>query len=224
MDALTLDVNTTRDLRPEVLGEDGRIQILPAAYWETTTREERALFGTRTGIYSFPTVELVARLKEIINGRSAIEIGAGNGVLAEALGIPATDNFQQCMLQYRIIYESSKQAIVPYGPNVHQMHASRAVRHFKPQVVIGCWVTHKWDKNRPELEGNEVGIDEPDILRNCEDYVVVGNEHVHRLKPIWDRKHTIEYPSYVYSRSFNGTREFIATFPGLRSASVSAPR
>lgn len=219
---LVLDPSEIRDLRPDVLGADGRMRILPAAYWATTTTNERALFGTRTGIYSFPTEELVVRLKELIAGRVAIEIGAGHGILAEALGIPGTDNYQHRMLKYRLVYETAKQPIVPYGPKVIEMHASRAVRHFRPQVVIGCWVTHKYDHAHPELEGNEIGVDEPDILRNCSTYIFVGNEHVHAQKPILStrpslgRKHVIEYPDYVYSRAHNNSRDFIATFQGLR--------
>lgn len=209
-----IDPSQIRDLRPDVLDENGRIRILPAAFWAATTMHERGLFGVRTGHYSFPTVELVTRLQELIASRSAIEVGAGNGVLAEALGIPATDNFQQRMPQYRAFYESIEQPIVPYGANVIDMHASRAVRHFKPDVVIGCWVTHKWDPKYPDRGGNEVGLDEPDILRHCSEYIVVGNELVHQRKPIWDRKHIIEYPPFLYSRAFNGSRDFLAVFQG----------
>ena len=213
---IELDPTKIRDIRSEVLDASGRIQVLPASYWATTTMPERALFGLYTGIYGYPTVELVARLKEIIAGRPAIEVGAGHGVLAEALGIPATDSFQQRVPRYALALAQMKQKPVPYGPNVIEMHASRAVRHFKPDVVIGCWVTHKWDPKYPEREGNEVGLDEPDILRHCAAYVLVGNEHVHRHKHIWDRKHEIEFPPYVFSRSASATRDFIAIFPGLK--------
>jgi len=213
---IELDPNQIRDLRPLVLGLDGRMQVLPASFWASTTTHERAAFGNRTGIYGFPTVELVERLRELIKGRSAIEIGAGNGVLAEALGIPGTDSFQQLMPLYRRIYERGNFTIVPYGPKVVEMHASRAVRHFKPDVVIGCWVTHKYDRKQHARGGNEVGIDEPDILRHCSTYVFVGNEKVHRDTPLWDREHVIEYPPYVFSRAHNGSRDFIATFRGYR--------
>jgi hypothetical protein len=214
---MELNPDEIRDIAPDVLGEDGRMQVLPAAFWKTTTMQERALFGHQHGIYSFPTVELVARLTEIIDGREAIEIGAGNGVLADALGIPGTDSFQQLMPKYRMVYELTRQPIVPYGPNVVDLHASRAVRRLKPRVVIGCWVTHKYDPMNHDAGGNEVGVDQFDILRNCETYVLIGNEKQHELNPIWERRTTdLEYPDYLFSRAHNGTREFIATFPGLR--------
>jgi len=218
MEYIQIDPTDVRDLRPLVLDAKGRMQILSTAFWENTTTQERALFGSRTGIYSFPTVELVEHLREIIGGRKAIEIGAGNGVLAEALGIPATDNFQQRMPFYSEWYRMQSLVTVPYGPNVIEMHASRAVRHYKPDVVIGCWVTHKYDPKQHDRGGNEIGIDEPDILRHCAQYIFIGNEKVHEKAPIWSRKHTISYPPFVYSRAHNGSRDFIAIFEGLKKS------
>lgn len=209
-----LDPSKIRDISPDVLDEHGRLRVLPAAYWATTTPAERLLFGALHGIYSFPTVELVERLQQIINGRSAIEIGAGHGVLAEALGIPATDSREQERPEWRALIALQGQQPVPYGDNVQQMHASRAVRRHKPDVVIGCWVTQKWDPSRPIRESKPDGVDEEDILRNCATYVLVGNEKIHRQKHIWSRPHTIEHPPYVYSRAMNGTRDFIATWQG----------
>jgi hypothetical protein len=215
--AFELNPDEIRDIAPDVLDpETGRMRVLPASYWAGTTLEERALFGHRHGIYSFPTVELVERLTELIAGRTAIEIGAGHGVLAEALGIRATDSRQQEQAMYRaeLALMGTGQPPVRYGPKVIEAHASRAVRRYRPQVVIGCWVTHKYDPARHAAGGNEVGVDEVDILRNCENYIVVGNEKVHAGKTIWARRHRIEYPDFVYSRAVNGTREFIAIWPG----------
>lgn len=205
-----------RDIAPDVLDADGRLRVLPAEYWATTTPEERAWLGHRFGIYSFPTQELVERLREIIGGRSAIEIGAGHGVLAEALGIPATDTREQERPESRSLLAALRQQPVRYGPNVVEAHASRAVRRYRPQVVVACWVTQVWDPVRPIRESKPDGVDEEDILRNCETYVLVGNEEIHRQKRIWQRRHEIEYPPYVYSRALNGSREFIATWQGSK--------
>lgn len=213
-EAYILDEARIRDIADEVLDESGRIRVLPAAYWMTTTVQERALFGHRQGIYSFPTVELVEYLRALIDGRSAIEIGAGHGVLAEALGIPATDSMQQIKEPYRSVYERIGQPVVRYGPNVVDCHASRAVRRYRPQVVIGCWVTHKYDPARHEAGGNEIGVDELDIIHNCGTYVVVGNTLIHRHKGIWDRPHDVECPPWTFSRAQNGSPDFIAAWAG----------
>ncbi len=203
-----------RDLSPDVLDDLGRPRVLPAAFWATTTVAERLVLGHRSGIYSFPTVELVDRLRELIAGRSAIEIGAGHGVLAEALGIPATDSLMQTKEPYRTqIYAAHGQPIAPYGPDVVECEASEAVRRFRPDVVIGCWVTHRY---QPGFGGNEVGVDDDDVLRNCATYILVGNEGVHRRRPIWRRAHDVERPPYIYSRAGNGAPEFIATWRGSR--------
>lgn len=208
-----------RDIRPLVLDGDGRFRILPASFWKSTSVNERALFGHRTGIYAFPTVELVERLREIIAGRLAIEIGAGNGVLSQALGITATDSFQQTTEERQEIYQNNGFATVPYGPNVQKLDARQAVRVLRPKVVVACWVTHEFDRNKPWLSGNEGGVDEVDVLAHCEQYVFVGNSNPktkHTSKPIWRVEHTVERHPYLFSRSRSPERDFIAVWQGSK--------
>jgi hypothetical protein len=209
---IALVPDNIRDIAPDVLDDNGRLKILPAKYWATTTEAERALFGLQHGIYSFPTIELVNFLTATIGERTAIEIGAGNGVLADRLGIRATDNFQQRMPKYIERYRMMKQPTVPYGDNVEDIDANRAVRKYKPQVVIACWVTHKYDKRRHSAGGNEIGVKEEEIIAGCERYVVIGNEYVHEGKSIWSLPHEIIYPDWLYSRATNDTRDFIAVW------------
>ncbi len=191
------------------------MRVLPASFWTTTTVEERALFGHRHGIYSFSTVELVRYLRDLIGKRVAIEIGAGHGVLSNALGITATDTREQEDPAYQTLYLLMGQPTVKYGPNVVQLPASRAVRHYRPHVVIGCWITQNYDPSVPwRGDSKHKGIDEEQVLANCEQYVLIGNEKVHDNKRIWTLPHTIEYPDWLYSRAHNGSREFIAIWQG----------
>ncbi len=215
MQHIVLDPSKIRDLAPLVLDENRRMRILPAAFWATTTVEERALFGNVHGIYSFPTTELVERIREIIGARTAIEIGAGNGVLADALDIVATDTREQEQPAWRAIVALSGGRPVRYGPNVVELSAADAVRHYRPQVVVAQWVTQDFDPTRPlEEDAKYEGVDEDDIIDRCETYVLVGNQKVHQGKRIWKRPHTVEYPPWLYSRAFNGTPNFIATWQG----------
>ena len=216
MTSFVIDPRGLRDLGHQALDDAGRLRVMPAKFWAQTTREERGVFGMRNGLYSLPTHELVERLREIIGGRSAIEVGAGHGVLAEALGIVATDSHQQTMPKYRAAYASKGWPIVPYGPNVEKLDAKEAIRKHRPQVVIGCWVTHKYDPRRHAAGGNEVGLDEDWILDHCQTYVVVGNTKVHEHKAIWKRPHVIEHPPFVFSRAANGSPDFIAVWKGAR--------
>lgn len=216
------DPDSVRDLTPDAIGPDGRLRILPTEYWDNTTVPERAVFGNRHGLYGLPTVELIDHLKELIGDRTAIEIGAGSGVLGDALGITATDSYQLTLPKYRRIYADVGQAIAPYGPNVEHYDAIRAAVKYKPQVIIGSWITHKYDPARAWAKGNELGVDEYLLLQGCDYYIHIGNELVHSGKEIWDAPHRIYYPPFVYSRAFNGSRDFIAVFQG--TANLPHPR
>lgn len=215
MGTFHLDPLTTRDIAPSVLDSFGRLRVMPSEFWASTTPEERGWFGHQYGAYLFPTVELVASLLALIDGRKAIEIGAGNGVLAEALGITATDSRQQEAPEYRAIYAATGQPTVRYGSNVVTIDAHAAVNRYQPEVVVASWVTHKWDPARPEAGGNEAGVREEWIIDNCAEYIFIGNEKVHQHKSIWQRlPHGIAYRSFIYSRAMNGTRDFLASWPG----------
>ncbi len=214
----SLDPTRIPDISAQALNPAGRLRILPAAFWAGVTPIERLAFGMRHGIYGLPTVELVARLKEIIGGRTAIEIGAGHGQLAHALGIPGTDSKEQEAPGLKLYYALRGQRTVKYGPSVVQMDAATAVRHYRPQVVIGCWVTQEHDgENWTPGAGKFNGVDEVDVIAQCETYVLIGNEEVHKDKRIWSLPHTIEYPDFVYSRAVNGSRDFIAIWPGAQA-------
>lgn len=212
-----IDPHTTRDLTHDALESPGRPRVLPAAWWATTTPQERALFGARHGIYSFPTVELVQWLREFIGGRSAIEIGAGHGALAAALGIPATDNHHQADDHLSVAYyRAHGQVPVTYGAHVEKLDGNAAVVKYRPQVVVACWVTHRYDPKRHAAGGNMFGVDESKVIQACEHYVLIGNAAVHKDKPTWSLKHEILRPDWLYSRAINGTPEFIAVWSGGR--------
>lgn len=217
MQGFSLDTSKIRDISEDVLDEEGSLRIMPAAYWATTTPQERMLFGHRHAAYGLPTTELVERLQEIIAGRSAIEIGAGSGILAAALGITATDSHQQLQAKYRPAYDGNGQPRIRYGADVKFLDAAQAIGRYRPDVVVASWVTHKWNPRRPQAEGNEAGVNEEAVLDRCQAYVFVGNEKVHENKSIWDRPHSIEYPSFVYSRAANGTRDFISVWAGKKA-------
>lgn len=209
-----LDIRNVRDRSDDVMLDAalGRPRIMPAAYYRATSVEERALLGARNALYGLPTEELVAWLKKAIGTRSAIEIGASHGALAAALGIPATDNCMQEDPTIAAVYAAAGQKAITYGADVVQLAASNAIAAYRPQVVVACWVTHLWREDRPGAGGNMFGVDEEEVLENCDSYIFIGNTQVHRHKSIWSRPHRIIYPDWLYSRAHNGTREFIATW------------
>jgi hypothetical protein len=210
MESFRLDPARVRDISGDLLDAHGRLQVAPAAVLAETSAEERMLFGVQHGVYGLPTAELCDFLRRRIGARTAIEIGAGTGVLARTLGIVATDNRQQEDAAVRAHYRSLGQPTVPYGADVKKLDAHRAVEQHRPQVVIACWVTHRFDPMAPDAGGSETGVDEAAIIASCEEYIFIGNEHVHRNKPIWKLPHEKLTPTWLYSRAINGTRDFIS--------------
>lgn len=198
------------DLSSALLDGLGMLRVARAAFFEQTTVQERALFGNRHGIYGFLTYELIQWLQERINGRKAIEIGSGNGSLAYALDIPATDSKMQDNPIVAKLYENIGSPTVTYGPNVQRLPANDAVVVHKPKVVVAQWVTHLYKQSRHEAGGNMWGVNEERIIKSCEEYIFIGNEKVHAGKSIWNLPHEIIYPDWLYSRAANGSRNFIA--------------
>jgi len=199
----------TSELESLVIAEDGSLNVVPAATYEPFDQDLISLFCVRHGYYCLPTTELIDFLDKKIDGRKAIEIGAGNGSVGRALGIITTDNFQQEMPKYKMIYETMQQATVPYGPDVKPMDAITAVKRLKPKVVIGCWVTHQYDPRHHERGGNEIGIREEWILNNCQEYIFVGNVAPHHQKPILDFPHETIKADWLVSRAFERSTNVI---------------
>lgn len=210
--ATQLSVAGVRDLAPDLLDDLGYLRVVPASYFQETSVQQRALFGNRHGVYGLLTTELIEWLQDRINGRAALEIGSGNGSLAYALGIPATDSKMQDDPAVAKLYDKIGQPTVAYGPNVQRLPANDAVIVHKPQVVIAQWVTHLYKQSRHEHGGNMWGVNEERIIKGCEEYIFIGNEQVHAGKSIWNLPHEIIYPDWLYSRAANGSRNFIATW------------
>jgi hypothetical protein len=206
-----------RDIAPALLDDLGFLRVAPAAFFADTTVQERALFGNRHGLYGFLTTELIQWLQERINGRKAIEIGSGNGSLAYALDIPATDSKMQDNPEVAKLYATIGAPVVKYGPNVQKLNALDAVVAHKPKVVVAQWVTHLYKQSRHEAGGNMWGVNEERIIKSCEEYIFIGNEQVHAGKSIWNLPHEIIYPDWLYSRAANGSRNFIACWKNPNS-------
>lgn len=209
--AVVIQAEGVRDLSAEALDDSGRLRVLPSAWWAKTTMDERGLFGHRQGLYGFVTVELVERIREVIAGRRAIEIGSGHGVLAQALGIPATDNKQMLRPDVAAQYQRTGQPLTRYGPNVEHLDAHVAVSRYKPQVVVCQWVTHRYDPKRAEAGGNVFGPDFRKLARQVDTLVFIGNAQVHALHTLWQLDPVVEVaPPYVFSRAANGSPDFFA--------------
>lgn len=179
----------------------GRLQVLPAAEFKKFDQELISIFCVKNAFYGLPTTELVEWLRQKIGTRSAIEIGAGNGALGRALGIPMTDSFQQDEPEIKAYYQSIRQPTIRYGKDVERFTYRQAIEKFKPEVVIGCWVTQLWRDHSDDGNGNINGIDEEWILDKVPCYIHIGHTGPHGRKRILQRPHQAFKFEWLFSRS-----------------------
>lgn len=187
--------------------EGDRLKVLSAEFYRRFAQNDLSAFCHKNGLYCLPTLELLDQLNSLIMtyspARNAIEIGAGQGAIGRGLGIISTDSMQQADPQMAALYALIRQPPVSYGSNVNKVDANTAVSRIKPDVVIGAWVTHKFNEAEPEREGNMWGIDEQAIVDQVRAYIVVGHDEVHARKPIMDLPHKTIKADYLFSRSLN---------------------
>ncbi|EIP9221012.1 hypothetical protein LT875_002458 [Salmonella enterica] len=158
----------------------------PAAFYAGLTVAQRAKLGHEHGIYSFPTIEAVDFIRAVIAGREhkTIEIGAGNGGWCKALNIRGTDSYLQRRPDVAAKYASMRQPLASYGAHVEKLEAIKAVRKYRPSVVVSSWVTQKFRADRFCMRGNADGVDELRLLELVDEYVLIGNTAQHGDKMI----------------------------------------
>lgn len=166
----------------KILLHKGAMVPVPFDAIKDVPQNDISLFCHKHAIYQVVTTELVALLKQEINGYSAIEIGAGNGCLGRALKIPITDNCMQEWKEIQILYESLKQPVIKYPKDIIRLDAHKAIAQYKPEIIVGAWVTQKYKAGFSD--GNLHGIEEDLFKGKANKYLFVGNEHTHGTKEI----------------------------------------
>lgn len=183
---------------------NGALQTVHADFYRQFDQEQLCVFGHRIAAYVLPTWELIEKLEELIREasprRSAIEIGAGNGVLGQALGITSTDSFMQSDPAVARLYNAAGQPVIEYGEYVERIDALAAVERFQPEVVVAAWVTHLYTEKEAYRGGNMFGIDEVAMLKKIKRYIFVGHTSPHALKPLHDYPATTIRLDGLFSR------------------------
>lgn len=164
--------------------------------------EELRMFCHFNARYLLPTVELIEFLKEQIDDKSAIEVGAGCGDLGTHLGIKMTDNYCQEWPDVKEFYKAIKQPTIKYGENVEKIDVIDAIIKYKPDIIIGAWVTQWIDPNiPPPIGGGSIyGIKEDKLLELVNTYILIGAEEIHKHKAIMKKPHTKIDAPFVRSR------------------------
>lgn len=128
-------------------------------------------------------------LDDLIGDYKAIEIGAGTGSIGRLLDIKMTDSYlQQDNTAVRLYYEMAKQPVIKYPADVIKADALTAYRRFKPECMLGCYVTHLWREGMQG--GNMFGVDFERLLPLLKHLILVGNLRPHGGNSIMALDHT----------------------------------
>lgn len=227
LEAKVVDRSDVKYLDAEILNEAGRVRASPASTFRGYDSLHLLQWCTERGRYGLPTAELVDFLRERIDGRKAIEVGAGMGDLGYHLGITMTDSciqqkHKQNKTQFgqfvRAMYSMSRSTETKPPPDVLRMDAETAVRKLKPAVVVASWLTQKYRNGDPPDFGASVwGADENYILQNCALYIFIGNEHTHRDKRILAKPHETHKPDWLVSRALRPEQNVIWIWEGAKN-------
>ena len=179
------------------------------------------LWCHKRAVYQIVNPELVETIRDIIGERSAIEVGAGNATLGTALDIPVTDSFVQHK-ETKKLYELLNQPITAPPLHVQEFGAVPAAKHFKPQVIIGCFLTQKYkqgdEKHTPPIGSSIYGADHFKLLENCQTLILTGHHMVHKDNRIFTLPHKTYSAPWLLSRTslVDGNRIWVFENPAYQ--------
>ena len=195
-----LDISGLEELTCAMTGMIRPIPAKEVAKFDVATLR---LFLHKYGLYTMPTTELIDYLAGIIAGKTAIEIGAGLGVIGRSLGIPIIDNKMQEWPDVKRYYDLTRQPTIKYPPDIIEMDAHDAVKRYKPAIVIGSYITHK--RKPGTILGNPHGVDNLKIARSVRAYYMIGNLRTHCEDPAMKHLDGIEHHDFLYTRGDKDT-------------------
>jgi len=194
-----LEVADTTYLDELLIGADGLIRPVPAESLESVPVGHYMQWCVKHGVYQIPTTELILWLNAKIGVKTCIEICAGKSGIGYQLGVKTTDSYMHAIPDIREWYLAN--GLTPTDPPayVEKIDANAAVKKYDPHVVLGCWVTQKWQPS--DNEGSTYGSVEEDWLDAGKTYIHVGSLSVHRSKRILRRAHEVYQFPWLFSRS-----------------------
>lgn len=196
-----LDVTDIED----IMIQDGKIVPVGFDVLKKFSQEQLSVFCHKHALYQLPTTELIDFLKSELEYFYTIEIGAGNGCIGRSLTLQMTDNKMQLRPDVKLMYDLQGQPTIKYGDDVEELDAISAVKKYKPDAVVACWVTHLFKEGM--TVGNMFGIEEELLFENgVKKYVHVGNELTHAQKPIL-QKYPVKKCQFPWLLSRSMSRE-----------------
>lgn len=181
--AVVIDDGNTKQIDKILLDENGVIKPFHHDDLRGIDFQQLRMFCHKNAVYQLPTIDLITFLSGLFEDeKKVIEVGSGTGVIGRNLGIKMYDSHQQTFPEVKLHYDLMKQPTIKYGRDVLKMDGVKAIRLFKPSLVLACWVTAPKDIDGNPL--NMYGMDEEKILSLTETYVHVGTSTIHSNKLI----------------------------------------
>ena len=170
----------------ENLIKGDNFEIKPYEWFKQFSDNQIKYFLLKEAMYVLPTEELINFLDKEL-GDDAIEIGSGRGFIGKELGMVCTDSKLQEREDIKLQYLLMGQPVIKYPKYVKKMDANTAVNTLKPEVVLGCFVTHKYRKETGD--GNYWGVNFETLLKKVKKLILVGNLEIHKNNPIMSLPH-----------------------------------
>lgn len=197
------DVSYLDDL---LLDDRKLLKAIPAKDLAPIPHDHLLTWATDHGVYQFVTTELIDFLQNEISGCSSLEICAGHGTIARTLNIVGTDSYHHCRPETKLYYQLVGQQITEPPPEIMKFDANAAVDFFKPEVVIGAFVSqHITDEEyfSGKVNGAVTGTKEINFVSKVKKYINIGNANTHRGKKIYALPHKELYFDWLYSKAFD---------------------
>lgn len=193
-----LETVDTTYLDSILLDNKGILQPVSMELLSSIPMTHLQIWGVRNAIYQFVTTEMIEWVKNEIGCLQTIEICAGSGCIGRALGIQSIDKMLQATDEYRFYYSLIGQPTISYPSDIIKMDADQAVDFYKPDCVIGAFVTQYG--TIAERNCNPDGPHETQIVKKVKKYIHFGNKKTHAGKHIFKRPHTeLSFP-WLFTR------------------------
>lgn len=201
-----VDFGRMTELTRKITEDTGMgMMIRPIPYAEIAgdTPDTLNMLMQATGLYTFPTQELVDWLHDEIDDdpelepHTAIEICSGTGWLGRALGIPITDSRLQEREDIRQAYLAQMAIPITYPDDVERIDAISAIRKYEPEYVIASYCTHLYGTGSLK-SGNAFGVNTRWVRSHCRRFYHIGNDDIHFRDPIMKMPHRrLQFPWLV---------------------------
>lgn len=201
MDLIILPQGTDTQPIKEGVYKDGEFQILGRSFWNKFSKDQILKFMNEESLYVLPTEELLDFLDKEIGENSAIEVGAGRGIIGRELNIRTTDSHQQSDAFMKALYKAYNTTPIKYPHYIEKIDAVSAARKYRPHTILGCFVTHKWRGDTQS--GNDFGIDMTKMFSFAKKFILVGNKKIHNDNPLMRLPHKEIELDGLITRGFN---------------------